>query len=106
MDNWHITSFLPEQEPCLNNLNTYLSPSLISGSSNDARFVFDAVYRVEDERFVLTLMQVDDEFGIIEHEVRLHPTSRAELLAQIERFCHAPQHVFAVEEFRINAFKR
>ena len=92
---WHTESHLPADEPCADNLADYRHPQLMRGASADARFIFDAVYAPERAGFVLTLMQINDEWGFIEHELRLHPHSRAELLQQIERFCRAPAAYFA-----------
>lgn len=92
--NWKIQSFLPKQEPNLNNLNAYLMNPLISGSSEDAQFVFDALYSIEKECFILTLMNVDNELGFIEHETRLYPQTRAELVNLIEQFKTEPMKLF------------
>ena len=83
---WHIQSILPNQEPNLKNMNAYLQANLIHGSSPDAQFIFDAIYDIDLEGFVLTLMQVDNEMGFIEKEKRLLLKTRAELLETIENY--------------------
>ena len=83
---WHIPSILPNQEPNLKNMNAYLQTNLIHGSSPDAQFIFDAIYSIDLEGFVLTLMQVDNEMGFIEKEKRLLLKTRAELLEAIENY--------------------
>ncbi|WP_314342653.1 hypothetical protein [Simonsiella muelleri] len=83
---WHIQSILPNQEPNLKNMNAYLQTNLIHGSSPDAQFIFDAIYSIDLEGFVLTLMQVDNEMGFIEKEKRLLLKTRAELLEAIENY--------------------
>ena len=83
---WRIQSILPNQEPNLKNMNAYLQANLILGSSPDAQFIFDAIYNIDLEGFVLTLMQVDNEMGFIEKEKRLLLKTRAELLEAIENY--------------------
>ncbi len=87
---WSIQSALPNQEPNLKNMNAYLQNNLIHGSSPDAQFIFDAIYSIDLEGFVLTLMQVDNEMGIIEKEKRLILKTRAELLTTIQSFQQQP----------------
>ncbi|UOP05144.1 hypothetical protein [Conchiformibius kuhniae] len=98
MNGWHIRSALPDSEPNPSNLHDYLNPQLIGGASADARFVFDAVYAPERGHFVLTLMQIDDEWGFVAHESRLYPRSRAELAAHIRRFCADPAAQWAMAD--------
>lgn len=90
MNTWKINSFLPDSEPDLNNLQNYLTHDLISGASPDAQFIFDAIYSIERQSFVLTLMQVDNELGHIENEALRYPNTRQELLHQIELFQENP----------------
>lgn len=87
---WTIQSALPNQEPNLKNMNAYLQNNLIHGSSPDAEFIFDAIYNIDLEGFVLTLMQVDNEMGFIEKEKRLVLKTRAELLEAIESYQKHP----------------
>lgn len=87
---WTIQSALPNQEPNLKNMNAYLQNNLIHGSSPDAEFIFDAIYNIDLEGFVLTLMHVDNEMGFIEKEKRLVLKTRAELLQAIESYQKHP----------------
>lgn len=87
---WNIQSALPNQEPNLKNMNAYLQTNLLHGSSPDAQFIFDAIYNIDLEGFVLTLMQVDNEMGFIEKEKRLILKSRAELLAAVAEYQQHP----------------
>lgn len=94
MNNWHIESSLPDSEPNLSNLHIYFSPTLISGASPDANFIFDAVYAVEKECFVLTMMKINNEWGFIEHQAYRYPATRSELLEEIRRFQEDPEAVW------------
>lgn len=88
---WNIQSHLPPQEPNLHNMNAYLKKDLLSGSSADAQFVFDAIYSIEHESFVFTMMQVDNFLGFIDKEARLYPKTRVELLQVLEQFKQSPE---------------
>lgn len=92
---WQITSVLPEGEPDDAGLEAYAAPQLIAGATEDGRFVFDAVYAAEWQQFVLTLMEVNGEWGFVEKEKRLYPQSRRELLAAVADFQAAPEAVLS-----------
>ena len=94
---WRITSRLPPDEPSAANFAAYSQPQLIAGASPDGRYIFDAVYDHNSPCFVLTLLDVNETFGFVEHETRLYPTSRAELLRLIADFHAAPVAQFAGE---------
>lgn len=91
---WHTTDRLPKAEPDDTNQAAYCAPQLLAGASADGRFIFDAVYDAAAPRFVLTLMEINTAFGFIEHEKRLYPASRAELLAAVSAFQAAPAQAF------------
>lgn len=97
MTTWHITSQLLPDEPSAANFAAYSQPQLIAGASPDGRYIFDAVYDHNAPCFVLTLLDVNETFGFVEHETRLYPTSRAELLRLIADFHAAPVAQFAGE---------
>ena len=94
---WHITSRLPPDEPSAANFAAYSQPQLIVGASPDGRYIFDAVYDHNTPCFVLTLLDVNETFGFVEHETRLYPPSCAELLRLIADFQAAPAAQFAGE---------
>lgn len=87
---WLIESALPHQEPNLKNMNAYLRNNLLHGSSPDAQFIFDAIYSIDEEGFILTLIQVDNEMGFIEKEKKLILKSRNELLQAVHQYQQQP----------------
>lgn len=91
MTTWQTISRLPETEPNEYNLAQYTHEQLMAGSSPDARFIYDVVYALTEQCFVLTCMEVNSEWGYLENEVRLYPTTRQELLAAIEQFQTNPE---------------
>lgn len=91
---WQTVCRLPEEAPSDHNRAAYAAPQLLAGSSPDARFIYDAVYVAAEGCFVLTLMQINDEWGFIEHEQRAYYTDRHSLLAAVAAFQAAPQAAF------------
>lgn len=91
---WQTENRLPEQEPTAENQADYALPQLLCGSSSDARFIYDAVYVAAEQCFVLTLMQINDEFGFIENEQRRYFGNRNDLLAAVAQFQAAPEQAF------------
>ncbi|MDO4433073.1 MAG: hypothetical protein Q4B82_00635 [Alysiella sp.] len=95
---WQTTNRLPENEPNTDNANDYAQSQLLAGASDDGRYVYDVVYLIEQKCFVLTMMDINAEWGFIEHEKRLHLLTRAALLQSIALFQAAPQRVFENHE--------
>lgn len=92
---WHTTSQLPDDEPNSSNAMQYETAQLMSGASADGQFIYDVVYAQAEQCFVLTLMQINDEWGFIEQQRRLYPVSRAALLRDIAAFETDPLASFA-----------
>lgn len=90
---WDTVCHLPDTEPDDSNADTYARPDLFSGASPDARFIFDAVYLPAECRFLLTLMEINEEWGFVEHESVCRPATRAELLRLAAAFQAAPEQM-------------
>ncbi|QMT30863.1 hypothetical protein [Alysiella filiformis] len=71
--------------------------TLASGASPDAQFIFDAIYAHSERVYVLTTMQVNDEWGFIEHEKRQYFATLPDLQAAIADFMNAPTTHFETE---------
>lgn len=69
--------------------------TLASGASSDAQFIFDVIYAPEHHVFVLTLMQINDEWGFIENERRLYVATWQDLHHKIDDFMLSPLTYFS-----------
>ncbi|ULJ61215.1 hypothetical protein [Wielerella bovis] len=96
MMKWTSNHRLPASEPNENNRVEYAHPQLLSGASDDGRFIYDAIWAETEAVFVLTVMWINEEFGFVEDTVRLYPKNRAELLQQVAAFQAAPESFFGV----------
>lgn len=85
---------MPADAPSADNQAAYTLPQLLCGHSADARFVYDAVYLTDKKQFVLTLMEINEEFGFIEHEAVRRFACREALLAAVAAFQAAPEAAF------------
>lgn len=91
---WTIQSKLPECECTPNDFAQFSSAQLISGATEDARFIFDVIFSLEKQCFVLTAMEINEEWGFIEHEKRLYLSTLAELWHHIQDFQQKLSHFF------------
>ena len=92
--NWQTKNTLPDAEPNPQNRTQYAEPQLLAGASEDGKFAYDAVWMEIEECFALTFLWLNDEFGFVEDERRLYPTTRAELLQNVADFEANPQEFF------------
>lgn len=100
MTHWHTISHLPEDEPNAQNQAAYAQTQLLAGASPDARYIYDVIWAANEACFVLTLMEVNAEWGFVEQEYRLYPTTRQALLQAINEYQTAPDKVLTELSFR------
>ncbi|MBQ9602047.1 MAG: hypothetical protein IJR46_08610 [Neisseriaceae bacterium] len=93
---WNIVSKLPENEPNDSNFADYAHEQLIAGASDDGRYLFDVIYVLSEECFVLTLMELNAELAFMENQLIMYPTSREELLQLIHEFKTDPAVFFQI----------
>lgn len=87
---WQTKNCLPLDEPNDYNCSDYAHPQLLSGVSDDGRYLYDVVWAEMQEYFVLTLLCLNTEWGFIENERYLYPDTRAELLCLVAQFEQNP----------------
>lgn len=90
MTDWQTVSHLPDAEPQADNLAAYRRPQLMAGASSNGQFIYDVVYAEQEHCFVLTLMEIDEQWGFVAQQVRLYPQTRGELLQYIQKFEQQP----------------
>lgn len=88
---WQTHFRQPENEHHALRQNT---GTVASGASPDAQFIFDAIYAEQEQLFVLTCLQVNDELGFIENEKRVYCATLPELRLAIDDFMRAPHDYF------------
>ncbi|XXQ68695.1 hypothetical protein ACKLNO_02210 [Neisseriaceae bacterium B1] len=93
MTTWQTTSHLPNDEPNEHNQTAYARAQLMAGASPDARYIYDVVYEKDEACFVLTLLEINEEWGFVEQQYRLYPKTRDALLQSIAHFETEPDKV-------------